>query len=248
MDVTGTVNLAVEGSASAPRLDAVQRHRAEQAGDVTLGRFARPAAAHRAAPRAGAAARRGVRVARPEVHLHGVGQRRPARRHRRASAAAMATARWRCSRCWSRPVSADERRSTWRCRARPGTRAAGHDRDRRWQHGRAVVAAGDGGLVGRRGARRERIAVTGTSRPVQRRRGDHRGPLPGRGAGCGGAVAGAHGARRVPRAAARTPQPDRRRPRSGATPAAVPACRATPPSPPARIASRPPSSRASPRR
>ena len=88
LDVSGTVNLAVEGSASAPRLDAVQATIVQQAGEVTIsGVVPGPADADPAAPGTGAPARRGVRVARPRVHRRGIGQRGPGRRHRRASPA-----------------------------------------------------------------------------------------------------------------------------------------------------------------
>ncbi len=79
-DLTGTLNLTVDGTASAPRLDSVQRSRAGGGWRPDRGQHeAEHAADHRAAARKRVAARGRLRVDRTAVQDRGVGQRRRAR-------------------------------------------------------------------------------------------------------------------------------------------------------------------------
>ncbi len=169
-DITGTLNVTVEGSAAAPRLDAIRATLREEGGEITIGAFKlNPRRPTELRLEEGRLHVDGFEWRGPESTVVATRRRGPGRRRRRTLSrggeraagaprrAGTGTPRW--------TSAVRSRRIGWAGSARGG----GHPRHRRWQHGRAAVAAGLGRLVGNRVDRPGHHRRQGTARPVQRR-------------------------------------------------------------------------------
>ena len=148
-DLTGTLNLTVDGTASAPRLDAVRARVQEQGGDVTVGNI-KLSTQRTTALRFedGLLHVDAFEWSGPEFHDRGFGQRRRARGRGGTTAAGRqdvdGAAQPRGAGQGERTI--DLRRGSDRPARRP--RSAREDRDRRRHHDRSAMAPGHGRLVG----------------------------------------------------------------------------------------------------
>ena len=170
LNITGTVNLALDGSASAPRLDAVQATIVQQAGDVTLSGVAlTQQMPTRLRLEQGRLLLEAFEWRGPESTVAasgtvGLADGVDGRLQLKGDASLAMLTLFVPARVSGRAKFDVEVSGT---AGRPS--AARDDRNRRRQHGRAGVAGGDGGLVGPVGVRQGQHRRDRTAWPVQRR-------------------------------------------------------------------------------